>query len=175
MSLLLNNNIKNMKRSVAKKVSKRIIVAVSGGFDPVHIGHVRMFQEAKKLGHELVVIINNDNWLKKKKGFAFMPEHERAEVIKAFGCVDRVVLTGHEENPNDMSVCRELARLKPDIFANGGDRFSHNVPEVAVCQSIKCELIFNVGTGGKVQSSSRLIEKAKSLGHKINEAVGEKK
>lgn len=59
---------------------KKIVVAVSGGFDPVHIGHVRMFNEAKKLGHELVVILNNDNWLIAKKGYAFMPENERREI-----------------------------------------------------------------------------------------------
>lgn len=140
-------------------MSKKIIVTVSGGFDPIHIGHVRMFQEAKKLGDELVVILNNDNWLKAKKGFAFMPEAERKEVIEAIGCVDAVVLTKHEEHPTDMSVCAALLDLKPDIFANGGDRFSDNIPEVAVCNSINCKMYFNIGDGGKVQSSSWLLDK----------------
>ena len=69
---------------------------MSGGFDPIHVGHVRMFQEAKKLGDELVVILNNDNWLKKKKGYAFMPEEERKEVIEGLRPVDRVIISGHK-------------------------------------------------------------------------------
>ena len=104
-----------------KKKPKKIVM-VSGGFDPVHIGHVRMFNEAKKLGDELVVYINNDNWLRKKKGFVFMPEHERKEIIEAFKAVDRVIVSEHEENTKDMSVCMGLIKIKPHIFANGGDR-----------------------------------------------------
>lgn len=140
-----------------ERKKKKIMVAVSGGFDPLHIGHVRMFEEAKKLGDELVVILNNDNWLRKKKGRAFMPEVERKEIIEALRCVDRVVLTGHGPNPDDMSVCAELHALKPDIFANGGDRNHNNIPEVAVCEDLGCKIVFNVGKGGKVQSSSWLI------------------
>ena len=140
---------------------KKVVVAVSGGFDPVHKGHVRMFKRAKALGDELVVILNNDNWLKKKKGFAFMPEDERKEIIEALGAVDRVVLTGHPENPTDMSVCAELASIRPNIFANGGDRHTGNVPEVKVCSDIGCEMVDNVGDGGKVQSSSWLLENFK--------------
>jgi len=136
---------------------KRRVVAVSGGFDPVHVGHVRMFEAAKKLGDELVVILNNDHWLRKKKRHIFMPEHERKEVIQAFQSVDRVVLTGHGPDPADMSVVRELQKLKPDVFANGGDRFAKNVPEVAVCKAIGCKMAFRVGRGGKVQSSSWLL------------------
>ncbi|OGD33250.1 hypothetical protein A2833_02985 [Candidatus Azambacteria bacterium RIFCSPHIGHO2_01_FULL_44_55] len=135
---------------------KTIMVAVSGGFDPIHIGHIRMFQEAKKLGSELVVILNNDNWLKKKKGFVFMPQRERKEVIEAVKGVDRVIITGHKANPGDMSVCAELKKIRPNVFANGGDRKLHNVPETSVCKSISCKMVFNVGRGGKVQSSSRL-------------------
>lgn len=137
-----------------------IVVAVSGGFDPIHVGHVRLFKEAKALGDELVVILNNDNWLMAKKGFVFMPEKERKEVLEALREVDRVVLTGHPEKPSDMSVSAELRKIKPDIFANGGDRTKDNIPEVAVCQEIDCKLVFNIGKGGKVQSSSWLIEKA---------------
>jgi HAD superfamily hydrolase (TIGR01484 family) len=142
-----------------KKNKQKIIVAVSGGFDPLHIGHVRMFQEAKKLGDELVVILNNDNWVKAKKGFVFMPQEERKEIIEALGCVDRVILTNHPLHPQDMSVCAELRRLKPHIFANGGDRIKDNVPEVAVCKAINCKMVFNVGWGGKVQSSSWMLNK----------------
>lgn len=143
--------------SVSSKKKKPIVVAVSGGFDPVHVGHVRMFEEAKKLGDELVVILNNDNWLRKKKRHVFMSEEERREVIEAFGCVDRVVMTGHDSGSTDMSVAKELRRLKPDIFANGGDRLADNTPEVKVCRDIGCRMVFRVGRGGKVQSSSWLL------------------
>lgn len=136
------------------------VVAVSGGFDPVHIGHVRMFQEASALGDRLVVILNNDHWLRKKKGYAFMPQEERAEIIRAFGCVDEVMHTSHGPDAQDMSVCAELRALRPDVFANGGDRKDDNTPEVAVCAEIGCETAWNVGRGGKVQSSSWLVQGA---------------
>ena len=136
---------------------KATVVAVSGGFDPVHVGHVRLFEAARELGDRLVVILNNDHWLRVKKGFVFMPERERRELIAAFRAVDRVMLTGHGPKPKDMSVCGELGRLKPDVFANGGDRTLRNIPEVAVCRRIGCRMVFNVGQGGKVQSSSWLL------------------
>ncbi|MEK7195065.1 MAG: adenylyltransferase/cytidyltransferase family protein, partial [Patescibacteria group bacterium] len=66
----------------SKNKSKKIIIAVSGGFDPVHVGHVRMFEAARSMGDELVVILNNDNWLRKKKKFVFMPEQERKELLE---------------------------------------------------------------------------------------------
>ena len=141
--------------------NKIITVVVSGGFDPVHIGHVRMFQEARALGDRLVVVLNNDNWLMLKKGFVFMPEAERKEVIEAFRAVDEVVLTKHEAGTTDMSICKALEEIKPDIFANGGDRKLDNIPEVAICEAIGCEMVFNVGRGGKVQSSSELAKKIK--------------
>lgn len=136
---------------------KPVVVAVSGGFDPVHVGHARMFEEAKKMGDKLVVILNNDHWLKKKKGYAFMPEAERAELIRHIKWVDEVVITGHTPDDDDMSVVAELIALKPDIFANGGDRKFGNIPEVPVCEQHGITMIFNIGHGGKVQSSSWLL------------------
>lgn len=136
------------------------VVAVSGGFDPVHIGHVRMMNEAKALGDKLIVILNNDNWLMAKKAFVFMPEEERKEILEAFRVVDEVVLTRHPPEPDDMSVCDALREVKPDIFANGGDRKvdDDDLPpkEYAVCDELKIEMLFNIGRGGKVQSSSDL-------------------
>lgn len=137
----------------------RRIVAVSGGFDPVHVGHVRMFEEARALGDELVVIINNDNWLRAKKGYAFTPEEERMELIRHFPFVDRVVLTRHPEEVADRSVCEALEELRPHVFANGGDRFADNVPERELCTRLGIEMVFNVG-GGKIQSSSELVRAA---------------
>ena len=138
---------------------RKTVVAVSGGFDPIHIGHVRMFERAKALGDELVVILNNDNWLRTKKGFSFMPERERKEVIEALRVVDRVVITKHKPNDKDTSVSRELRAVRPDIFANGGDRKFGNIPEVPVCEEIGCAMVFNIGKGGKIQSSSWLLKK----------------
>ncbi|MBI4142963.1 adenylyltransferase/cytidyltransferase family protein [Candidatus Uhrbacteria bacterium] len=134
-----------------------ITVSVSGGFDPLHIGHVRMFAEARALGDRLVVILNNDHWLRQKKGNAFMPEQERKEIIEHIRGVDEVILTSHGPNPTDRSVCAEIERIRPNIFANGGDRFMDNTPEVAVCDRIGCRMVFNIGHGGKVQSSSWLL------------------
>jgi len=135
---------------------------VSGGFDPVHIGHVRLFKEAKKLGDELVVVINNDHWLKLKKGYAFMPEHERKEIIEAFEVVDRVVLSSHKKNTKNISISEDLRSIRPHIFAKGGDRHHDNipVPEVLVCGEIGCTIVNDVGFGGKVQSSSGLVKKS---------------
>jgi D-beta-D-heptose 7-phosphate kinase/D-beta-D-heptose 1-phosphate adenosyltransferase len=137
-------------------------VAISGGFDPIHIGHIEMMQEAKALGDRLIVIINNDNWLKKKKGFAFMDEKERKAIVQAIRYVDGVILTNHQENPSDMSVCAELETLKPDIFANGGDRKPDGdpIPEVELCNKFGIKLIYNVGKSGKIQSSSDLVRRA---------------
>ncbi len=163
------------KKSLPKKV-----VMVSGGFDPVHIGHVRLFNEAKKLGDELVVVINNDNWKRKKRKHVFMPEHERREIIEAFACVDRVIITEHPENtegPKNMSVSRELKKIKPHIFANGGDRNEEDAKnpnsslyyDIETCKELGVEMVFNVGYGGKIQSSSWLVEKS------VLEEIKEKK
>lgn len=138
---------------------KKIIVAVSGGFDPLHIGHIRLFKEARSFGDKLVVILNNDNWLKKKKGFVFMPQNQRKEIIKSLECVNKVILTEHNSSTKDMSANTELKKLKPNIFANGGDRTKNNIPEVVVCKEINCKMIFNIGKGGKIDSSSWLLER----------------
>lgn len=150
------------------------IVAVSGGFDPVHIGHVRMFEEAKALGTHLVVIINCDEWLKRKKKFVFMPEDERAEIIKKFSVVDDTYI--HRSNDSHVSDALENYKMKIDgkkyrinIFANGGDRKDKSdIPEAEVCEEREIEMVFNVGSGGKVQSSSWLT-KAVAEAHKKEE------
>jgi cytidyltransferase-like protein len=140
------------------------IVAVSGGFDPLHIGHVRYFKRSRELGDRLVVILNNDHWLMKKKGFVFMPEQERKEVIEAIAGVDEVILTDHAPEDEDVSVCRALRLLKPQVFANGGDRKPDGVPvpEVALCEELGIEIAYNLGDGGKIQSSSWLTSRTKN-------------
>ena len=141
------------------------VVLVSGGFDPIHIGHVAYFQEAKKLGTKLFVLVNNDNWLKLKKGFAFMPEQERCQIIQAFACVDEVQLTTHAPNTQDISVCKDLERIKPDIFAKGGDRTPDNIPEYALCEKLGITMVFNVGIP-KTRSSSEFVQKAAEASRK---------
>ncbi len=148
------------------KSKKAKVVAVSGGFDPLHIGHIRMFEEAKKHGDKLVVILNNDNWLRDKRGYeSFMPQDERKEILESIYCIDEVVFTDHApgEYFKDRSICRELKKIRPHVFANGGDRKPDGdpVPEVELCNELGIELVYNVGHGGKVQSSSWLIDKAK--------------
>jgi len=136
---------------------REILVAVSGGFDPIHIGHVRLFEEAKKFGDKLVVILNNDNWLMKKKGYVFMSEKERVELLMALKSVDNVVLTEHPKDADYRHIGFTLRKVKPDVFVNGGDKGITNEFEVAACKEIGCKMIGGIG-GGKVQSSSWLVE-----------------
>ena len=137
-------------------MKRRPIVAVSGGFDPIHIGHVRMIQEASKMG-DVVVIANSDAWLMRKKGYVFMPYDERQEILYAIkGVVDVI-----EANDEDGTVCDTSKKLKPDIFANGGDRKEGNVPEYIVCSELNIKMCFGVGGNDKPQSSSWLVNKLK--------------
>ena len=128
-------------------------IAVSGGFDPIHIGHVRMIQEASKHGN-VIVIANSDNWLLRKKGYIFMPFSERAEILMSIKGVTEV----HQAYDDDNTVCMSLRDIKPDAFANGGDRKSDNTPEMDTCAEFNIEMLWNVG-GGKIQSSSTLVER----------------
>ncbi len=129
-------------------------IAVSGGFDPIHLGHLRMFQQAKKLGGKLVVILNSDGWLRRKKGAYFMSANERKEIIEAFDCVDSVYIL----NSIKPHVSDALHQIRPDIFANGGDRKNEDdIPEASVCAELGIEMVFNVG-GKKIRSSSDLLE-----------------
>ena len=133
------------------------IVAVSGGFDPVHIGHVRMFRDAARIG-KLMVILNTDDFLLRKKGYVFMPLDERKEIIESIKYVDRVVVSVDDDD----SVCKTLAMLKPDVFANGGDRASRlDIRETEICGQLGIEMVFGIG-GDKVQSSSELARKDKN-------------
>ena len=125
-------------------------------FDPIHIGHVRLFKAARKLGDKLVVILNNDNWLETKKSFIFMKQKDRKEILEAMKDVDEVMISFHDNPPQDMSVCAELRVLDPSVFANGGDRLSSKVPERGVCKELNIEMKSNVG-GEKIRSSSELV------------------
>jgi cytidyltransferase-like protein len=140
--------------------NKPVTVAVSGAFDPVHIGHIRYIREAAKLGDKLIVILNGDDFLLRKKGFVFMPLKERKEILENIKGVDEVVASVDE----DQTVSRTLEQIKPDIFAKGGDRTGpDNIPEAETCRKIGCKLVTNVG-GSKVRSDSELSWKVKDLG-----------
>tara|TARA_R110000744_G_scaffold30979_3_gene73125 strand:- start:862 stop:1377 length:516 start_codon:yes stop_codon:yes gene_type:complete len=132
-------------------MNKKKIICVSGGFDPVHIGHLRMMQEAAQYG-QVVAIVNSDQWLMRKKGYIFMPFKERCEIIRGFECVTDTSFVDDE----DGTVCEALSRLKPNYFANGGDRKTDNTPEMDVCEVLDIELLWAVG-GNKIQSSSTLV------------------
>ena len=127
---------------------------VSGGFDPIHVGHVRMILAAAEIGN-VIVAVNSDDWLMRKKGYIFMPWEERAEILKAVRGVTDVVTV----EDSDGTVCEALERLHPDLFGNGGDRTNKNTPEMAVCNKLGIEMIWGLG-GEKIQSSSDLVSDA---------------
>jgi cytidyltransferase-like protein len=138
-------------------MTNRIVVAASGYFDPLHVGHVDYLKRAKQLGDHLIVVVNNREQALAKKGYEFMPFEERFEVVKALACVDEVMRCFD----TDGSVCQTLVHLKPHIFAKGGDRLASNIPESRTCQECGVEIVD--GLGEKLQSSSDLIAKYQEL------------
>lgn len=132
------------------------IVAISGGFDPLHEGHLNMIEEAAQYGR-LHIYLNTDEWLQRKKGYVFMPFRTRARILMAIKGVEQVIPVVDKDD----TVCETIKMFKPDIFCNGGDRFPENTPELKVCHDLKIQVKFNVG-GEKVQSSSDLVRKAKN-------------
>lgn len=130
------------------------IVAVSGGFDPVHGGHLDLFEGAAKYG-DVVVILNSDFWLLRKKGYSLQNWETRARILKSLWCVSDVI----KVDDNDDTVLKGLMQLHPDYFANGGDRNGSNTPEVVYCIDNGIKLLWGVG-GGKTASSSELVEDA---------------
>ena len=142
-----------MKLNTIKDGSKKMTdkrVAVSGYFDPIHVGHLEYLKLAKEFGDKLVVIVNNNHQCILKKGKPFMDEADRVEIVKALGIVDEVFLSIDQ----DKSVCASLEEVKPNIFANGGDRHTGEVPETVVCKKLNIEIVD--GLGGKIRSSSDL-------------------
>ena len=124
------------------------VVAVSGYFDPLHVGHIEYLEMAAKLGDELVVIVNNDTQASLKKGKSFMEESDRVRIVQALKCVDRAVLSVD----TDRSVCESLRLVAPNVFANGGDRANHEIPEAKICRELSIEIVD--GLGDKIRSSS---------------------
>jgi len=132
------------------KDKNNIRVAVSGYFDPLHVGHLEYLKMAKNLGDHLIVIVNNNHQCKLKKGKPFMDEADRVQIVKELKDVDDVFLS----IDLDKTVCRSLEEIKPDVFANGGDRSTNEVPETKICEKYNIKMID--GLGDKIRSSSTL-------------------
>ncbi len=141
--------------SATSKKKKSVVVAVSGYFNPLHVGHLDMIEKSKKLGDKLVVIINNDYQVKLKGSVPFMSLADRVRIIGALRDVDEVFIS----IDRDKTVCKSLTKVHPDIFANGGDRHTLNdVPEYSICQKLGISMVD--GLGRKIRASSELIKKA---------------
>jgi D-beta-D-heptose 7-phosphate kinase/D-beta-D-heptose 1-phosphate adenosyltransferase len=137
-----------------KKMDTLKVVVVSGYFDPIHVGHLEMIENASKLGDILTVIVNSDHQARLKKGEPFMPEKDRAKIVSKIQGVDNVFLSVDK----DKTVCASLSYLscfttpKPSIFANGGDRKNEEIPEAIICEKFGIEIVD--GMGDKIRSSS---------------------
>jgi len=137
---------------------KKPTIMVSGGFDPVHAGHIRMIRHAAEFG-DVIIIANSDDWLWRKKGFVFMEYERRIEILDA---IKGVILVDSVDD-SDGTVCEAIRRLKPTYFANGGDRGKTNTPEQTVCEELGVKLLWGIGGEEKLQSSSDLAKKARDF------------
>ena len=145
-------------KKISEQNNERPTVMVSGGFDPVHAGHIRMIRHAAQYG-DVIVIANSDDWLFRKKGFVFMEWERRVEILNAI----KGVILVDSVNDSDGTVCEAIRRLKPTYFANGGDRGKANTPEQEVCDEIGVELLWGVGGEEKIDSSSDLAKKVRDF------------
>jgi cytidyltransferase-like protein len=137
------------------------IVIVTGGFDPIHSGHIALLKEAKKLGHALAVGLNSDEWLRRKKGHEFMPWSERSAIIENLKMVD-IVFSFDDSDGSAIDAIKRVKEVYPDdelIFANGGDRTKDNIPEMIFDD---VEFVFGVGGEDKKNSSSWILDEWKS-------------
>ena len=140
------------------------VVILSGGFDPVHDGHIRMFRSAALKYDKVFVGLNSDDWLTRKKGKPFMNFKERKEILEGFKYINQVLaFDDKDETANDIikQVCSLYRDFDVNIyFANGGDRGKGNVPEMPLCKELNVVMLWGIG-GGKIQSSSWLINGGK--------------
>ena len=135
------------------------IVVVSGGFDPIHSGHVEYLKNAKEYGDKLIVALNSDTWLKKKKGKPFMTFNERKSILEAIQYVSEVINFEDDKKGSCINALLKIKKLYPDdkiFFANGGDRNINNIPEMSVSG---IEFLFGVGGNDKKNSSSSILKK----------------
>ena len=149
----------NIGRNMEKSSWIKNVIIVSGGFDPVHKGHIRMFREAANLGAQVIVGLNSDEWLTRKKGKPFMSWSERAEILESCKFVDQV-WSMIDDDDTACDIIKQVAKVyrNQDVniyFANGGDRKKGNVPELDVCKDLNVVMLWGIG-GCKIQSSSWL-------------------
>ena len=141
----------------------KTIVLITGGFDPLHSGHIAYFKAAKQLGDMLIVGINSDTWLTRKKGIPFMPYKERAEIVRNIIGVDYVIDFNDEDNSAKHAIWMVRQSYPNDkiIFANGGDRTAVNIPEMSI-QDNNLDFVFGVGGEDKKNSSSWILQEWKA-------------
>jgi len=135
------------------------VIVVSGGFDPIHSGHIAYFKSAKSHGDKLIVALNSDSWLEKKKGKFFMPFHERKAIVESIQFVDDVVGFEDDNKGSCINALEEIKKSYPNddiYFANGGDRDIKNIPEMSVSG---INFLFSVGGDDKKNSSSCILNK----------------
>tara|TARA_Y100001970_G_scaffold292495_1_gene434013 strand:+ start:1271 stop:1705 length:435 start_codon:yes stop_codon:yes gene_type:complete len=140
------------------------IIILSGGFDPVHIGHIRMFKAAKETQAKVIVGVNSDEWLSRKKGQPFMAENERIEILNSCKYIDSVI----NFDDSDGTACNLIKKVIDSwkgtnvkiFFGNGGDRTSETTPEIKYCKDNNIEMLWGLG-GNKIQSSSELTGQTK--------------
>lgn len=140
----------------------RYIIA-SGGFDPAHIGHVEYLRAAREYGCKLIILLNSDEWLMRKKNYVFMQFDERKKILEEMRSVNRVDAVDDADGTVTKGIFKiynEFRTIPGELFfAKGGDRLIHNTPEVEICHDLGIGMIWNCG-GGKVQSSSELVKEA---------------
>jgi D-beta-D-heptose 7-phosphate kinase/D-beta-D-heptose 1-phosphate adenosyltransferase len=167
---VLKSLVELKKLLIENGEDERPIYMTSGGFDPLHVGHLRCIQETSNIANDplknpsnlrglVVVVVNADSFLMRKKGYAFMPLAERMEIIDGISGVDYVV--PWEAEGKDQTVIGAIKELKPQYFTKGGDRFDpQTIPEWNICTEVGCKILTGVGSGGKIQSSSDLVRRA---------------
>ena len=155
------------------------VIILSGGFDPIHKGHMRMFREASNLGHQVIIGLNSDEWLTRKKGKPFMKFYERKEILEGIKYISSVVKFDDSDDTANALISQVRSTYNGGMFhhdylnnnptgrsdyeiyfANGGDRTTDNVPEQSVCEKLDVTMLWGIG-GGKIQSSSWLINGGK--------------